>query len=174
MVDNHFSQNIEPANRAFLRDHGVAKKSSEEQADFLDQRERHLLANISAIEASKMDSFVARTQKLLDNTLEKVHETIAAHSFKSKNDLEKENLELKKRVKKLKRSKNSLSNWNLIYLMLLLITGTILFLLDLTYSPNKEHVFNKVSEYLIYKFNNLELYRYLSITETHVFLRVDS
>ena len=73
------------------------------------------------------------------------------------NNTSKENLELKKRVKKLRRSKNSLSNWNLIYLMLLLITGTILLLLDLTYSPNKEHVFNKVSEYLIYKFNNLEL-----------------
>lgn len=69
----------------------------------------------------------------------------------------KENLELKKRVKKLRRSKNSLSNWNIIYLMLLLVTGTIILLLDLTYSPNKEHVFNKVSEYIIYKLNNLEL-----------------
>ena len=98
MVDNHFSQNIEPANRAFLRDHGVAKKSSEDQADFLDQRERHLVANISALEASKMDSFVARTQKLLDNTLEKVNETIAAHSYKNKDDLEKENLELKEKL----------------------------------------------------------------------------
>ena len=39
--------------------------------------------------------------------------------------------------------------------MLLLVTGTIILLLDLTYSPNKEHVFNKVSEYIIYKLNNI-------------------
>jgi hypothetical protein len=73
IVDQHFAKNLEPCNKAFLRDHGYSKKSTDEIVAFLDSRDRFLSANISAIQSTDFAAFFAdKTSELLDNKFAKM------------------------------------------------------------------------------------------------------
>ena len=67
IIDQNFARNIEPANKTFLRDHGFGRKSTEEIVAFLDERERFLSVNISALQSNDFAAYFAdKTSELLD------------------------------------------------------------------------------------------------------------
>jgi len=73
IVNQHFARNLEPCNKAFLRDHGYSKKTTEEIVAFLDGRDRFLSVNISAIQSNDFAAFFAdKTSELLDNKFAKM------------------------------------------------------------------------------------------------------
>ena len=73
IVDQHFAKNLEPCNKAFLRDHGYSKKTTDEIVAFLDSRDRFLSANISAIQSTDFAAYFAdKTSELLDNKFAKM------------------------------------------------------------------------------------------------------
>ena len=73
IVNQHFARNLEPCNKAFLRDHGYSKKTTEEIVEFLDSRDRFLSVNISAIQSNDFAAFFAdKTSELLDNKFAKM------------------------------------------------------------------------------------------------------
>ena len=78
IVDQHFSRNIEPCNKTFLRDHGYSKKGTEEIVKFLDERERFLNVNISSLQTNDFAAYFAdKTSELLDSKfsqMELIHE----------------------------------------------------------------------------------------------------
>jgi hypothetical protein len=68
IIEQNFSRNIEPSNKTFLRDHGYGRKPTEEIVDFLDQRERYLSVNISALQTNDFAAYFAdKTSEMLDN-----------------------------------------------------------------------------------------------------------
>lgn len=67
IIDQHFARSIEPCNKTFLRDHGYSRKSTEEIAAFLDERERFLSVNISALQTNNFAAYFAdKTSEILD------------------------------------------------------------------------------------------------------------
>ena len=67
IVDQHFSKNLEPCNKTFLKDHGFSRKTTDEISQFLDERERYLNVNISALQTNDFAAFFAdKTSEILD------------------------------------------------------------------------------------------------------------
>jgi len=68
IINQNFMRNIEPSNKTFLRDHGYGRKSTEEIVNFLDERERFLAVNISALQSNDFAAYFAdKTSELLDS-----------------------------------------------------------------------------------------------------------
>jgi len=69
LADNIFRKNIEPANLTFLKDNMMHRKSAREISVFLDQRERNTCAQVSLLEADKMNYFIDQATQSIGDKL---------------------------------------------------------------------------------------------------------
>lgn len=102
IVEQKFKKNLEPSNLSFLKDHGFHRESCEKISEFLDSRERHCLAQISAVSgtnvSSEIESFMGETKELLSEQLAAIY----ANNRKVQEDHEKKYREFSETIKELK------------------------------------------------------------------------
>lgn len=74
IVNEKFRKMIEPANITFLKNNCFYHKSADEIAQFLDERERHMIAQVSAVGADQLNSFMDETGELLNKQLAAIYD----------------------------------------------------------------------------------------------------
>lgn len=74
------------------------------------------------------------------------------------NDASKENLNLKKKIASYEKDIKTLKSCNTYYFMLLFTVMFALMFLDLVLKPNKLEIYNRVVNFIIYKFNEFSVY----------------
>lgn len=96
-VSEKFKEMIEPANITFLKNNCYYQKSAEEVAKFLDARERHMIAHISAVGANQLNSFMDETSEVLNKQLQAIYD----NNKKIQEANESKNAEFSKAIKEL-------------------------------------------------------------------------
>jgi hypothetical protein len=114
-VTEKFKSMIEPANITFLKNNCYYQKSAEVVAKFLDERERHLIAHVSAVGA-QLNSFMDETSEVLNKQLQAIYD----NNKRVQEAHESKNAEFSKAIKELtakiseltvaKKSENSVQN----------------------------------------------------------------
>jgi hypothetical protein len=115
-VSEKFKSMIEPSNITFLKNNCYYQKSAEDIAKFLDARERHMIAHVSAVGASQLNTFMDETSEVLNKQLQAIYD----NNKKIQEAHESKNAEFSKAIKDLtakiseltvaKKSENSVQN----------------------------------------------------------------